>query len=120
MNENYAYNYQDKSINIGGNVSNSQFNIDSNINEGAKQNLAEAASEIQQILEQLSKQYPTSTTVEKTLVVAKAMDVIESQPTLKNKAINALQAGGKEAFKEAINHPLVNILMSMVDAWNTH
>ena len=50
-------------------------------------------------------------------VVAEAVAQIESNPTLKARVINALKAGGVEAFKEAINHPLVNILASTIEGW---
>ncbi|MGF1487068.1 MAG: hypothetical protein ACFBSE_08145 [Prochloraceae cyanobacterium] len=87
------------------------------INEAQQQNLAQAASEIQQLLKQLSKTYPTSTSKEKMTVVAEAVDQIETNPTLKARVINALKAGGTEAFKEAIDHPLVNILMASIEGW---
>lgn len=50
-------------------------------------------------------------------VVPKAVDQLESNPTLKTKEINVLKAGGVEAFKEAIDHLLVNILMATIEGW---
>ncbi|MFN6565245.1 MAG: pentapeptide repeat-containing protein [Nostoc sp. ChiSLP01] len=94
---------------IGGNIT--------NYNPEQKQNLAEAAAEIQQLLNQLSQTYPTVTTSEKMSVVAKAVDEIESNPTLKARVIGALKAGGTEAFKELIDHPLVNILLASIEGW---
>lgn len=87
------------------------------VNEAEKQNLAEAAAEIQTLLEQLSETYPTTTSREKNLVVGEAADRIENNPTLKTKVINALKAGGTEAFKEAVNHPLVNIFVATIEGW---
>ena len=87
------------------------------INEAQKQNLADAAQEIQQLLEQLSKTYPTTTSKEKNIVVGEVIDRIENNPTLKAKVINALKAGGTEAFKEAIDHPLVNIFVATIEGW---
>ena len=89
------------------------------VNQGSeqKQNLAEAAEEIQQLLEQLSQTNSTSTTAERMTIVAEAVDQIENNPTLKARVINALKAGGTEAFKEAIDHPLVNILMATIEGW---
>ena len=87
------------------------------INEAEQQNLAQAAAEIQQLLEQLSQTNPTTTNKEKMVVVAEAVDQIESNPTLKARVINALKAGGTEAFKEAIDHPLINILMATIEGW---
>ncbi len=86
-------------------------------NEAQQQNLAQAATEIQQLLEQLSKTYPTTTYKEKMAVVGEAVDQIENNPTLKAKVINALKAGGTEALKEAIDHPLVNILVATIEGW---
>ncbi|WP_158069419.1 hypothetical protein [Moorena bouillonii] len=51
------------------------------------------------------------------IVVSEVVDQIENNPTLKAKVINALKAGGVEAFKEAIDHPLVNILMATIEGW---
>ncbi|NEQ06027.1 MAG: CHAT domain-containing protein [Moorea sp. SIO4E2] len=82
-----------------------------------KQNLAEAAAEIQQLLNQLSQTKATTTEIEKLTVVAEVAEQINSNPTLKGKVINALKAGGFEAFKEAIDHPLVNILMATIELW---
>ncbi len=87
------------------------------INEAEQKNLVDAAQEIQQLLEQLSETYPTTTIKEKNTVVIEAVDQIESNPTLKAKVINALKAGGTEAFKEAIDHPLVNILVATIEGW---
>ncbi|MDZ8106701.1 MAG: pentapeptide repeat-containing protein [Nostoc sp. DedQUE12a] len=94
---------------IGGNIT--------NYNPEQRQNLAQAAADIQQLLNQLSQIYPTATTSQKMSVVAKAVDEIESNPTLKARVIGALKAGGTEAFKELIDHPLVNILLASIEGW---
>ncbi|QLE59662.1 pentapeptide repeat-containing protein [Nostoc sp. TCL26-01] len=94
---------------IGGNIT--------NYNPEQKQNLAQAAADIQQLLNQLSQTYPTNTTSEKMNVVAKAVDEIESNPTLKARVIGALKAGGTEALKELIDNPLINILLASIDGW---
>ncbi|HLP89133.1 MAG TPA: pentapeptide repeat-containing protein [Nostocaceae cyanobacterium] len=82
-----------------------------------RQNLAEAAKEIQQLLEQLAQSYPTTTNAEKMMVVAKAVETIEQNPTLKARVIGALKAGGVEAFKELVDNPLVNIFVAALDGW---
>ncbi|AUB42118.1 putative protein YjbI, containings pentapeptide repeats [Nostoc flagelliforme CCNUN1] len=94
---------------IGGNIT--------NYSPEQKQNLARAAADIQQLLNQLGQTYPTATTSQKMSVVAKAVDEIENNPTLKVRVIGALKAGGTEAFKELIDHPLVNILLASIDGW---
>ncbi len=50
-------------------------------------------------------------------VVTEVVDRIETNPMLKARVINALKAGGTEAFKEVIDHPLVNILMASIEGW---
>ncbi|MDJ0730534.1 MAG: hypothetical protein QNJ33_11145 [Crocosphaera sp.] len=54
---------------------------------------------------------------EKNIVVGEVVDQIERNPKLKAKVVNALKAGGTEAFKEAVNHPLANILISTIEGW---
>ncbi|MDH6084252.1 hypothetical protein [Umezakia ovalisporum] len=94
---------------IGGNIT--------NYNPEQKQNLAQAAAEIQQLLNQLGETYPTNTPLEKQIVVTEALKEIESNLTLKARVISALKAGGTEAFKEIIDHPLVNILLALIEGW---
>ena len=77
----------------------------------------EAATEIRQILEQLTAIHPTNTSKEKNIVVGEAVDQIEANPTLKAKVINVLKEGEKETFRETINHPLVNIFLATIEGW---
>lgn len=94
--------------------------IGGNINNYApeqRQNLVEAAVEIQQLLQQLEQTYPTNTQQEKQAVVTEAIKQIDSNPSLKARVVGALKAGSIEAFKELINHPLVNILIASLEGW---
>ncbi|NEP53875.1 MAG: hypothetical protein F6K65_35825 [Moorea sp. SIO3C2] len=100
--------------NIGGIAGNS-VTADISIANGQKQTLVEAAEEIQQLLDQVSQTNPTTTNKEKMIVVGEVVDKIENNPTLKVKVINSLKSGRVEAFKESIDHPLVNILMATIE-----
>ncbi|NEO66813.1 MAG: hypothetical protein F6J98_43175 [Moorea sp. SIO4G2] len=82
-----------------------------------KQNLADAAAEIQELLQQLEQSYPTSTPLDKQVVVTEALKRIESNPSLKARVIGALKVGGTEAIKELVDNPLINILLAAVDGW---
>ncbi|MBG1268236.1 tetratricopeptide repeat protein [Nostoc sp. WHI] len=82
-----------------------------------KQILAEAAADIQKLLKQLEATNPNISEVEKLTVVAKASEEIKNNPTLKARVINALKAGGTEAFKEAVDHLLINILVATIEGW---
>jgi hypothetical protein len=71
-----------------------------------KQNLADAKTEIQQIFNQLSKTNPTATPQEITNTIEQE---IKSNPTLKDRLLSALTAGGLEALKTIFNHPAFTI-----------
>jgi L-fucose mutarotase/ribose pyranase (RbsD/FucU family) len=81
-----------------------------------KKTLAEAAAEIQQLLDQLSQTYPTKTYVEKHAVATKAMKEIEQKPDVKGKVLKALKAGGVAALMELTNNPVVKILTPMLES----
>ncbi|MDJ0649089.1 MAG: hypothetical protein QNJ60_10325 [Xenococcaceae cyanobacterium MO_188.B19] len=85
--------------------------------DGNKQNLAEAASEIQALLKQLEETYPTESTANQMIVAAKAVEQIESHPTLKQKAINAVKEGGIAAFEKAIDNPAGAFIAGAVKGW---
>ncbi|XZO01476.1 MAG: hypothetical protein ACM65L_23785 [Microcoleus sp.] len=61
---------------VGGSISVNSVN---NMTPEDKKTLAEAAKEIQQLLDQLSQTYPTTTVAEKSAVAAKAMEEIEKK-----------------------------------------
>ncbi len=102
-----------------------------------KQDLAEAAAEIQRLLEQLEKTSPTNSNYETTysansnyettysansaseklILASRALQQIENNPTFKKRVINALKEGGDFAFQEAINHPLANIVVAAIQGW---
>jgi uncharacterized protein YjbI with pentapeptide repeats len=94
---------------IGGNIA--------NYTPQQRQNLAEAATEIQQLLNQLGQSYPTNTPLEKQIAVTEALKQIDNNPTLKARVIGALKSGGTEALKELVDHPLVNILLATLEGW---
>ncbi|HEY9851254.1 MAG TPA: hypothetical protein V6D28_17430 [Leptolyngbyaceae cyanobacterium] len=117
MSEANEYNLQDAKI-TGSNVgTNYGTQVGTQHNYAAQQNLAEAAKDIQQLLQQLSESNPTNTPSEKMVVVEKAIKQIEADPTLRERVIGALKSGGIEAFKELIDHPLVNILIAVLEGW---
>ena len=82
-----------------------------------KRNLAEAATEIQQLLQRLEQSYPVGTTSEKMLLAAEVMRQIDSNPSMHQRVLKALKAGGAEAFKQVLNHPVANFLISALEDW---
>ncbi len=88
-----------------------------NINTSEQQQIVETANEIKILLQQLERDNPNQTNSQKMMIVTKAVEGIENNPRFKERVVNALKADGVEAFKELINHPLVNIFMAAIDGW---
>ncbi|MBD2254758.1 pentapeptide repeat-containing protein [Nostoc parmelioides] len=76
-----------------------------------KQNLAEAATEIQALLEQLSQSYPTNTNSEKMVFAIEAKKHVENNPTLMKKIISALEAGSTAALEQLLSHPAASFVI---------
>lgn len=87
------------------------------INEAAQQDLTQAAVEIQQLLEQLSKTNPTETFAEKGAIADMTIQEIENNPVLKQKIISSLKAMGIDAFVELIDHPVANVLRAGIQGY---
>jgi hypothetical protein len=79
-----------------------------------RQSLAEAATEIQQLLKQLEQTNPTATEVEQ-----KAFLTAVIPSTKRQKFVNALQAGGKELFKELMDNMYVNVAVAAIEGWQS-
>ncbi len=88
-----------------------------NINTSEQQQIVETANEIKILLQQLERDNPSQTNSQKMMIVAQSVEEIETNPRFKARVIGALKSGGVEAFKELINHPLVNIFMAAIDGW---
>jgi hypothetical protein len=118
----HTRNYYEQSGSLGiGNMSGGEIKegakVAGVINEAAKQDLAQAAAEIQQILEQLSQTYPTKTLVQKAVVAEEAIKQIENNPNLKERVVSAIKAMGVQALMEVIDHPVANVLREGIEAF---
>ncbi|MEO1147735.1 MAG: hypothetical protein AAFY26_19305 [Cyanobacteria bacterium J06638_22] len=78
------------------------------------QNLAQAAQDIRDLLQQLDQDYDRTTPTGQAMISAKAIEAIEKNPTLKARVLNALKEGGTTALEEAIDHPAVKPVVAMV------
>ncbi|NEP78495.1 MAG: hypothetical protein F6K39_10080 [Okeania sp. SIO3B3] len=111
---------ENQNTNIGVNLNNGTINADTlirNINEAQKKTLAETAAEIQQLLQQLEQSYPTETTADQMAIVAQVVEIVENNPTLKQRVIGALKSSGIQTFKEALDNPIANILVAAFQGW---
>jgi tetratricopeptide (TPR) repeat protein len=88
------------------------------INEAERQNLTQVAQDIQKLLNQLSQSYPTGTDSEKEALAIQAIQDIKNNPTLLQKTMSALKAGGTAALGQALNHPAVSFVIAALDDLN--
>jgi hypothetical protein len=79
-----------------------------------RQTLAEAAEEIKKLLKQLEQSNPTPTEVEQKAFLTAAIP-----STNKQRFVNALQAGGKELFKELMDNMYVNVAVAAMEGWQS-
>ncbi|WP_017318886.1 CHAT domain-containing protein [Mastigocladopsis repens] len=85
---------------------------------GQKQSLeVDAAAEIQKLLEQLDKSYSTDTTLGKMQVAAETIKSIENNPSLAERILSALEAGGVQAFEQLLNHPAASFVIGALEDW---
>jgi hypothetical protein len=84
-----------------------------------KQNLAEAAVEIQQLLDQLSIIYSPPSPSNNLKIATETIEIIEKNPSLKSNLINAIKAGCIETLKEILDNPAVNVFIASIEGWNS-
>ncbi|HEY9669153.1 MAG TPA: hypothetical protein V6C91_20245 [Coleofasciculaceae cyanobacterium] len=77
-----------------------------------RQTLAEAAVQIQELLKQLEATDPTATAAEQKAFVTAAIS-----PMCKERFLSALQAGWKDAIKEFLDKPYLNVGIAMLEEW---
>ena len=77
-----------------------------------KQTLAEAADEIQKLLQQLKQNNPDATEEEQ---IKHLND--ETTPSFKRKAFKALKAAGETAIEEFLDNPYVNVGKAAINGW---
>ena len=82
-----------------------------------QQSLAEAAAEIQKLLEQLDKSYPIDTTLGKMQVAAETIKAIENNPMRAERVTSALKAGGVQALAQLLNHPAASFVIGALEDW---
>jgi predicted transcriptional regulator YheO len=77
-------------------------------------NLAQAAKEIKELLDQLSEEYNPNTEKGQNSIKNEALKVIKNDSTLQQKIVNALKEGGVTTLEEAINHPVAKVVIATV------
>ncbi|MGK7920995.1 MAG: pentapeptide repeat-containing protein [Trichodesmium sp.] len=88
-----------------------------NHNEVEEKKLAETVAEIQQLLKNLEKSNPIETIADQMTVAAQAIEIVENNSTLKQRVIDGLKSEGTEAFKEALDNAVANVLVAAFQGW---
>ncbi|MCH8505582.1 MAG: hypothetical protein LAT50_14835 [Ectothiorhodospiraceae bacterium] len=103
--------------NIEGGVIKNENGIIAGVFNGSEQNktLAEAAKEIEALLQQLDKSYPSETLSDQMNLAQVAIKQVEENPTLVDKTLQVLRAGGSAALKQMLDHPAATFLLSACD-----
>jgi aspartokinase len=113
MSENMSGNF---GVGINKGIINSE-NLAGYMNIASPKNLAEAAAEIQQILDQLSQTYPSNTMSDRMQLASKAITHIENNPSLMQRVLSALKAGSISALSQALNHPSASFVITALEDW---
>ncbi|GGA46627.1 hypothetical protein [Okeania sp. KiyG1] len=75
------------------------------------QDLAQAAKDIKDLLNQLSADYPNDSYTD---LSAKAVDEVDKNPQLKERIIRGVKAGSFAALKKTIDHPVAQFFIEGV------
>ena len=115
----FHFNQAPGNVNTGDvTIQRDQVGIQHNYAPEQKQNLAEAAKEIQQLLDQLSQIYPTTTEREKQALASQAIARIKrDNPTTWQRLRSAGEAALIEALKEVLDNPFVNVTVAAVQGY---
>ena len=77
-------------------------------------NLVETVQLIKALLNELSEEYNPHTEKGQNLIKQEALQKLETDPTLKQRFLNALKEGGATAIEEMVDHPVVKPLVAAV------
>jgi hypothetical protein len=84
---------------------------------GNPQSLVEAAMEIQALLKQLETSYPSDIPARNMVVATEVVKHIETNPTMKQKVINAVTEGSLAALEKAIDNPAGAFITGAIKGW---
>ena len=80
-----------------------------------QQDLAQAAKDIRDLLQQLDLDYAATTTTEQTTALAKKVE--QQKPEGRDRIVGALEKGGKKALEKLVDHPAAAIAIAAYEGW---
>ncbi|GJD23557.1 pentapeptide repeat protein [Rivularia sp. IAM M-261] len=109
----------------GANIANFANQVSDNARQQANQHnyssetksLADAAKEIQMLLEQLSVDYPSDTMKGKYTLANEVIRHIDNNPSLSQRIVSAFSAGSVSALGQFLNHPAASFVISALEDW---
>ena len=87
------------------------------IHESQQQDLIEAVKYIQESIKQLDENYPSDTTADKIKIATEVITQIDNNPTIKERILRAIKAGGVAALEESMNHPAASLIIEGLNGW---
>jgi len=84
-------------------------------NYAPQQDLAQAAKDIRELLQQLDLDYATTNQTEQT--TALSQKVSQQQPEVRARVVGALEKGGKKALEKLVDHPAAAIAIAIYEGW---
>ena len=114
-----TYNINAENIGIAGGHTTAESGsiIAGQFNEAEKQNLQQAAAEIQALLKQLETEYGSDTMSEKMTVATEVIKEIEQNQTLAQRVIAAFKAGGMSPLDSYLDTPAASFVISAIQSW---
>lgn len=88
-----------------------------NLGESQRQTLAEAATEIQALLQQLESTYAIDTPLGKMQAATDEIAQIESNTSLKSRLFSAGRAAALATIEQTVEHPLVAPVVAALQDW---
>ena len=83
----------------------------------SRQSLAEAAEEIQNLLEQLENTYSMETTTGRMQMATEAIACLDRDPSLAQRILSALGSGSIAALESLLNHPAASFAIAALGDW---
>jgi hypothetical protein len=110
--------FSNRSVNVGGSVHGGIIAGDGNIQNNPTEQTIAVEKVVEEILNQLSKEYPKAPDYEKQIAFKiKLQDKVKENPTLRDRLLNAAKAGGFELAKVLTDNPFISVPLETVKGW---
>lgn len=81
----------------------------------AEGDITYAVGEVRHILDEILASYTDQSIADRMAGVARAVDMVQKNPRLKQGMISALEDGGSEELEELLDHPLIHLLLDALE-----